>query len=192
MLKVFLGGEGQNELGTRGQSPPGDDAGVLETLLRRVRPLGWQVDGAQPWRSIRKYRAGRGGEHNDAHNVRGLALLAYERACELLAFVRDADGDPLREQAIADAVSTIPELRFAEGFGYELAIVAGVARPNLEAWILCLRGRANTDAMSVSNIKRGLTDEGLELKATADYVAQAEKCSLPVGEGSLADWLRRA
>lgn len=35
MLKVFLGGEGNNELGTRWHVPMGDEPGLVETLLRR-------------------------------------------------------------------------------------------------------------------------------------------------------------
>lgn len=62
MLKVFLGGEGSNDIGTRWHVPMGDSPGVAETLLRRVRPSGWRVAGAMQWRSIRKYRAGAANE----------------------------------------------------------------------------------------------------------------------------------
>jgi hypothetical protein len=79
----------------------GDEPGVVEALLRRVRPSGWRVAAALPWKNIRKYRAGAANQradHADAHNVRGLVLHAYEEACEMLAFVRDVDGELLRER----------------------------------------------------------------------------------------------
>lgn len=50
MLKVFLGGEGSNELGTRWYVPMGDELGVVEALLRRIRPGGWRVAAALPWK----------------------------------------------------------------------------------------------------------------------------------------------
>ena len=58
--RVFLAGEGSDEIGTlayrepyRG-SPP---YGVLEALLRRVHPSGWEVVGGIAWKHIRHYRA---------------------------------------------------------------------------------------------------------------------------------------
>lgn len=107
MLEVFLGGEGNNDIGTRSHTPMGDDAGVVEALLRRVRPTGWRVAGARSWQSIRKYRARaaiKEPAHRDAHNVRGLVLHAYEDACEMLAFVRNIDGEDQREEAIRRAL----------------------------------------------------------------------------------------
>src|SRR5258705_10886531 len=123
MLKVFLGGEGNNELGTRWYVPMGDEPGVVETLLRRVRPSGWRVAAALPWKAIRKYRTGAANQradHADAHNVRGLVLHAYEEACEMLAFLRDVDGELPRDQAIHRALESIADLCFAEMYGYKL------------------------------------------------------------------------
>ena len=100
MIKVFLGGEGANELGTRGQRPPGDDPGVIETLLRRVRPDGWRVEGAIVWKEIRKYQAGAAAHypaHGETYNVLRLLLLAYERDCKMVVFLRDVDGDEGRQ-----------------------------------------------------------------------------------------------
>lgn len=195
MLKVFLGGEGKNEIGTRWQVPMGSEVGVVETLLLRVRPGGWRVGGAMQWQSIRKYRAGvsKGhGEHADARNVLGLVLHAYEEACEVLAFVRDADGDDLRADAIKSALEGIATFGFAEAYRYDLEIVGGVAKPTIEGWILCMLGVSNTDEMTKAGAARELTKTGAELKSTADYIALAENCSLPTGDGSLAAWLAQA
>lgn len=195
MLKVFLGGEGSNDIGTRGQLPMGEDPGVIEVLLRRIRPAGWGVAGGRAWKSIRKYRAGGalGKPHGDeARNVHGLVLHAYEEACEMLAFVRDQDGDELREREIQRVLGMIASFGFAEEYGYELAIVGAVARPRLEGWVLCLRGVIGTDDMSGARVDRELEEAGVALKSTQHYVAIAESCTLPISDGSLRRWLAHA
>jgi hypothetical protein len=195
MLKVFLGGEGNNDIGTRWYQPMGDRPGVIEVLLRKVRATGWRVAGARSWQSIRKYRAGGGlgkADREDAHNALGLVLHAYEEACEMLAFVRDHDGDKIREWEILRVLDGIAGFRFAEEYRYELAIVGGVPRPKLEGWMLCLRGVARTDEMSRTRVDRELAAAQVELKATDQYVAVAEACVLPTGDGSLPTWLARA
>jgi hypothetical protein len=195
MLNVFLGGEGNNDIGTRWYQPMGDQPGVIEVLLRKVRATGWNVASARSWQSIRKYRAGGAlgkAYHADARNVVGLVLHAYEDACEMLAFVRDHDGDELREQEIRRVLDGIAAFGFAEEYRYELAIVGGVARPKLEGWILCLRGVAGTDEMSRMRVDRELAAAQIQLKSTDQYVAVAEACVLPTGDGSLPTWLAHA
>jgi hypothetical protein len=195
MLKVFLGGEGNNDLGTRWHRPSGDSPGVIETLLRRVRASGWHVAAAQDWKSIRKYRAGVARDdpkHEDMHNIRGLVLQAYEAACELLVFVRDRDKDVRREQAALQALASIASLGFAETFHYELAIVGGIAKPNLEGWILCLCGLPGTEEMSPSRVDRELAAIDIVAKSTEHYVAIAESRALPGDGGSLCVWLADA
>jgi hypothetical protein len=194
MIKVFLGGEGKNDIGTRSQDPMGDEIGVVEALLRRVRADGWRVAGAISWQSIRKYRAGAArqrADHADAHNVRALVQRAYEESCELLAFARDVDGEADRERAIRDALATIDVLGFAEEYRYRLAIVGGVVKPKLEGWILCLRGVAGTDSMSRAAVDRALEAAGIELKSTAAYMEIAETGELPTASCSLGDWLEQ-
>jgi hypothetical protein len=53
----------------------------------------------------------------------------------MLAFVRDHDGDDLREQEIRRILDGIADFRFAEEYRYELAIVGGIPRPKLEGWM---------------------------------------------------------
>jgi hypothetical protein len=113
-------------------------------------------------------------------------------ACELLVFVRDDDGDPDRDPAIRDTLGRIASYGFADEYGYELAVVGGLARPKLEGWILCLRGVLCTDEMTRAAVDRVLADSDVGLKSTEDYVAVVEVAVLPRGAGSLADWLRRA
>ena len=192
MLKVFLGGEGKNDIGTRWHDPMGEHAGVIEVLLRRVRASGWQLAGARCWQHIRKYQAGAAQQRpdrEDARNVLGLVLHAYEEAAELLVFVRDRDRDDEREREIQRVLDEMNNYGFADEYRYELAIVGGVALPNLEGWILCLLGVHGTDTMTPSRVDRELATREIEAKSTADYVAVAESCRLPTGNGSLPSWL---
>ncbi len=193
MIKVFLGGEGKNEIGTRSDQPMGDIPGVVEVLLRRVRPTGWDVSGARVWKSIRKYRAGaaRHADHADVHNVLGLVLEAYEHACEMLVFTRDRDTEPRREQQIQQTLARIDtHIRdFAAEYHYELAVVGGVPLPSLEGWILCLLGHHRTDDMSNTRAAAELVTAHVTLKSTEQYVDIAEAADLPTGQGSLPTWL---
>jgi hypothetical protein len=192
MLKVFLGGEGKNDIGTRWHEPMGEHAGVVEVLLRRVRATGWRVASARCWQHIRKYQTGAGRlrpNHEDAHNVLGLVLHAYEEACEMLAFVRDLDAEDQREREIQRVLDEISEFGFANEYHYELAIVAGIAKPKLEGWILCLLGVAGTDAMTRARVDRELAATDIKAKSTEHYVAVIESCALPSGDGSLPAWL---
>jgi hypothetical protein len=119
-------------------------------------------------------------------------LHAYEEACEMLAFVRDGDGDERREQEIRRVLETLATFGFADEYQYELAVVGGVARPKLEGWILWLLGVTGTDAMTPARVDRELATTEIEAKSTAQYVAIAETGALPSGEGSVPDWLAHA
>jgi len=131
-------------------------------------------------------------DHKDARNVLGLVRHAYEEACEMLAFVRDDDGDELREPGISQALAGIASLGFAEEYHYELAVVGGIAKPTLEGWILCLLGVTGTDEMTRAHAARELATTEVEPKSTAQYVAIAETRTLPSGDSSLPAWLARA
>jgi hypothetical protein len=173
----------------------GDDPGVIEVLLRRVRPTGWRVAAARSWTSIRKYRAGSALENahdDDRRNVLGIVLHAYEEACEMLAFVRDRDDNHARAETIHRTLEANPARSFEREYGYRLAIVGGVACPNLEGWLLCLRGVAHTDDMKPAHAERDLEAAGVELKSTEQYVAIAESAALPTGADSLPSWLSNA
>jgi len=190
-VKVWLGGEGPCELGTR--TDGGDEPGVIEALLLRVEPKGWIVEGAQRWKYIRKYRAGhaaRGGRnHEDLHNVLGLALKAKDVGCKVLAFTRDVDADDRRADAIARGIALAGELFPA------LVIVGGVACPAIEGWMLALLGVRDSDAMSRVRTLELLRDREIEKKnadAYVEIVNAADLAHLPVGCGSLTDWLSTA
>ena len=80
-MKVFLVGEGPNELGSWGRHPSYRSAptpGALEALLRRMCADGWEIGGATLWKDIRKYRSGTP-ESAETRHVLGAALDAVER-----------------------------------------------------------------------------------------------------------------
>ena len=196
--KVLVVGEGNNELGV-GDGYGNRARGVVEALLLRVCPEGWECSGKLPWRSIQKFRAG-GARladpgHGDYSNVLGLVLAAQEAAADAVAFSRDVDSDPDREEAIAAALAWIHDE--SEWF---VAVVGGVAKPALEGWMLALQGIAGTDAMSRSRAQERLHTSTIKPKSTEDYIAIVEQAELgaaphfglPSGGESLRQWLASA
>lgn len=139
-----------------------------------------------------RFKAGAGATgayRADVRNVHGLALEAYERGCEMLVFLHDHDDDDARKEAIERALRELTDLRFGDDFRYELAVVEGQPRPEIEGWVLCLMGAHGTDSMSSAKVERELAAAGITSKATADYVAIAESKDLPTQPCSLRTWL---
>jgi hypothetical protein len=194
-IRVFLGGEGPNELGGwfaepefRGESPR---VGVLEALLRRVRADGWDVVGAVRWMKIRKYRAG-GHADDEQRNVLGLALMASEHRADIIAFSRDSDGDRGREASVEAGIAAVGE-KFPDG----PRVAGGVAVQTVEAWILALAGRSRTEEMSRAKLVpaiEALLGAG-NVKQTDRYietVEQADLAKLAADASSLRRWIERA
>jgi hypothetical protein len=186
-VKVFLSGEGPNELGSRfgHRAYQSDDRpGVLHALLARVRASGWEVGGACEWKRIRKYRAGRF-DHEDTRNVLGVALDAREAGCDVLAFSRDMDRDAAREDAVEEGI------RLVEGIG----VIGGVAKPTIEGWILALLQERRTEDMSPRRAEEKLVERGVPAKDGAGMVRVVEEAVLeriPEDAASLRRWLERA
>jgi hypothetical protein len=192
-VKVFLSGEGRNELGSRSGDPvyqSDEEPGVLHALLTRVRASGWEVGGACNWRKIRKYRAS-AAPHEDTHNVLGIALDATEAGCEVLAFSRDVDNDSARQQAVDDGLALIPQT-FADAPG----VIGGVAVPKLEGWILALLGVRGTEALSPKRAEQDLAVKSAARKkdgrAMVRIVEDADLARIPPDAASLHTWLDRA
>lgn len=180
-VKVFLGGEGNNELGRFSEGAPG----VLEALLRRVREAGWNVDAVLPWRQIRKYAA-RPRFSAEQRNVLGLALAAHERGCEILAFSRDAadvhDDDGDYDVAVAHAREVFSTL----------TIIGGLAKPTLEGWVLAAIGHPNTDELSKRKAISILQQE-VGRKDTDAFAESVRNSTSPLPDrGSLGAWVRDA
>lgn len=196
--RVWIVGEGNNELGA-GDGYGGRHRGVLEALLTRVRDAGWECAGKQQWHAIQKFRAGGArlgaANHGDYLNVLGLALEAYEHAADTVAFTRDVDSDPDREDAVAAALAWI-----REESGWLIDVIGGVAKPAIEGWILALRAVPGTDEMSRPRAQAQLAAHGIGAKSSADYVDVVEQAQLgepprfdlPSGAESLRAWLAAA
>lgn len=186
-VAVFLAGEGKNELGSRVGPPAfqtGDHPGVLQILLERVQPTGWEVKGARTWASVRKLRVGRS-EHRDEINVLAIALDAKEAGCDVLAFSRDRDRDEERAEAIKRGIARV------EG----LDVIGGVAIPTLEGWLLALMGERRTEELSPTRAEELLTERGTARKSSSAMAVSAESCDLdaiPDDAWSLRAWLDRA
>ncbi len=189
-VKVWLGGEGRNELGGRGDVPPTERCGVIEALLRRVESDGWRVFGCTRWDQIVKYRAGVGGA--EERNVLGLILRAAEERVEAVAFARDVDSDPDRAKKIEAAIEKAASIIKPP---VPIVIIGGPAKPALEGWVLALHGVRDTDDMSRPRTRDLLVERGIEPKKTDGYVEVIDKAdlgALPPGCESLRRWLDRA
>ncbi len=190
-LKLFLGGEGKNELGSRcGETVYQSDEspGVIEALLRRVPPDGWTVIGACKWCNIVKLRA-RGPSPSDQQNVRGLALEARRAGASILAFTRDSDDDKARPRVISDAI------RVALGDARSLSIVGAAAVPALEGWLLALLGEGGTEIRGKSAVQKAAQEKGIVAKNTpamVEVVRSANFQAIPKDARSLRSWLNDA
>lgn len=193
--RVWIVGEGNNELGA-GDGYGGRDRGVIEALLTRVCDGGWECAGKLQWHAIQKFRAGGArlgaSNHGDYLNVLGLVLEAYENAADAVAFTRDVDSDPDREDAVAAALAWI-----SNESDWLIDVIGGVAKPAIEGWILALRAVAGTDEMSRPRARAYLVEHGIDAKSNADYVDVVEQAELgepdhfglPSGAESLRAWL---
>lgn len=132
--------------------------------------------------------------HGDYLHVLGLVLEAQEDAADAVAFTRDLDSDPEREDAVAAALARI----HAESCPIE--VIGGVAKPAIEGWILALCAVPRTDKMSRDRTLAHLAEHGIGAKSTADYVDVVEQAELgepghfglPPGAESLRAWLATA
>jgi hypothetical protein len=190
-VKVFLGGEGGNELGSRCGDPTyqdGGNLGVIETLLRGVQSTGWSVIGAKKWCQIRKLRS-KGPTPREERNVLGLAHEAERAQARVLAFVRDADDDRNRPKVIADAIGR------AEDLFPKVTIIGSVAIPVLEGWILAMLGEHGTEKLGKAAAQSKLVAKGIARRDTGAMVNAATKVALdrlPKDATSLRAWLTRA
>jgi hypothetical protein len=190
VIRVILAGEGKNELGRfavevafRGDDP---EPGVIEALLRKVRPDGWKVVDAIPWKKTPKLQVGIGGK-GEKLNVERAYHHAKKRGCDVFVFTRDRDKarfahrDDDIEQAIAALDGTGP------------AIVGGIAIEKLESWLAAIAGIEGSEALRRPEEK--LAEFGIGEKDTDAMVRFVEETGLagiPADARSLRRWLERA
>jgi hypothetical protein len=187
-LKVWLGGEGATEVGSRHRGE--DRVGAVEALLRKVEPHGWKVEGATLWSRIPKYVSkaalAPGENHGDTKNVIRLVQRASEHVVDIVAFCRDVDSDDEREAAIELGI------RKASAEWPHIALIGGVAKPALEGWILALAGETGTDTMSRRRSLEKLQERGIPAKDSEAYVEVIEQSNLQrlrPGCDSLTRWV---
>jgi hypothetical protein len=195
----MIAGEGPNELGdwcneVAYQPRAGDRSkaprrtGVLEALLKQVRPDGWRIEGGIPWKKIRKLKAGnhRGAE---ARNVLGLINEAQERNFDVVAFARDRDGDTDRERDFLDGIRDAEKL-----FEQPPAIIGGMAIERLESWVAAVLDVRNAEELSDNQIDSLLKNHGIKPKDGGAMVERIEFCGIEKAKEapSLATWLENA
>lgn len=191
--KVFLAGEGPNDLGGWQKEPMYRDEvpypGILEMLLRKTKPEGWMVVDAIKWQYIRKYRFGEN-KNADKHNVEVACLKAKEKGCDVIAFSRDSDGDEDREVNVQKGIESASTL-----LSDKLGIIGGCAVPCIEGWVLAILGIRHTESLSRTRIEAQIIDSGIEPKNTAAMVEKIEQYGLanvPDDACSLKTWLKSA
>ena len=195
-LKVFLGGEGPNDIGQWGDLPQYRDdpprPGVLNVLLEKVQPDGWQVVDGRRWKRIRKYRAGKH-DNEETQNILGLINTAIDRKCDVLVFCRDRDGDKFQHR-VDDIKAGIEQA--ADILGDRCPMIVGeVAIERLESWLVALSGKTKSETLRKKAVEKTLDQLGINPKSTRDMVAFAEKVDLdrvPDDAESLQRWVTKA
>jgi hypothetical protein len=173
-LRVFVCGEGRNELGSRSGAPAFQsdmEPGVIEALLRRARDTGWEIVGALNWKRLPKLRA-RGPSPDEGQQVARLMLMAQDDyQADVLAYIRDADDE---KQPRCDAHRQGKE----EGAALtpSLNVVGEIAAPSIEGWLLAMLGVSKTEEMTVTKATHLLKDRGIREKNTEDMVRVVETC----------------
>ncbi len=188
--RVFLVGEGPNELGGWAKEPQyvdPDEVGVLQALLEGVAPGAFEVVAARPWSAGgRSFRRG-GATTAEARRVAAWFLDAQEKHCDLLVYVRDEDGDSTRAESHAQGR--------AKGAADHptVDVVGGLAIQAIEGWLLALRGEPKSERVKARAGKKRVQDAGLTCTADmVECVRGADLDRLPPDAHSLRAWLDQA
>ena len=178
-MRVFLGGEGPNELGDLSRTPTNRGEhlrpGVLEVLLRKVKHEGWAVVDALRWKDLKHLRVGGAIKgNNETLNVLKLVHHAREARCDAVAFSRDRDGPRFKQRQLDVDHGIVQAGQQPDALG----MIGGMAIEKLEAWLVALAGIHGTEDMGGVRLERELSQLGIELKSTGQYVAHAEAADL--------------
>jgi hypothetical protein len=195
MKKIFLAGEGPNELGSwhseREQRVPGKEyLGTIETLLRKVNPAGGQVIDGTRWKNVRKYPAPSCGA--EERNVRGAAQMARDAGCDVLAFTRDRDKPENidRQKDIERGIAAVQD-----DSKDTLRVIGGMAIERLESWLCALSGKTKSEKLRKTRVEEILREYGVDPKNTETFVKIVEDADLnklPKDAHSLNRWLDAA
>ena len=189
-MKILLCGEGKTELGgwashpgLRSESP---EAGILESLLKRVKAEGWSIENAVLWKDLKKrdgfprpYRAHNQGPA-EARNILNLVKAARDQGCTAVVFSRDRDCDSNREQDVVAGIERARKLVDDRPF-----IAGGMAVESIESWVASLQGTRNAEASG--NPKALLKVDSLAEKR---HIVESEPFPrIPEDAKSLRSWL---
>ncbi len=196
MMRVFLGGEGVDELGRFAHAPAyavqavrrrevSKEPGILEALVERLKKHPVELVGGLTWHRIPKGRRAVGIGPAEVRNVVGLVTDAQDEGCDAVVFVRDRDCD---EQRAADIEAGI---RIAQERFPDVRIVGGSAVEEIEAWLLAMLGEHNSEShrhpKEVLRDRRGIANR---LDKTR-VVEEARLDQLPDDAASLRQWINR-
>jgi hypothetical protein len=190
--KIFLAGEGKNELGSWAKEiehRDGTQPGVLETIMRKVQPTGWNIKDSICWKNLRKYQAG-SFSRNEKNNVVKVCHKAIEKGCSTVSFSRDLDGVKLRQESIEAGIK-----ESKEKWGNQLDIIGGCAVPCIEGWILAINGVTDTETMSRSKTEAKLKEKGFNEMYTLQMVESINKAgieNIPSDAKNLNKWISSA
>lgn len=148
-LKVFLVGEGPNDIGrwffekTYRDSKGGD--GVIGALARRQVEEGWHVEDGRAWKKLSVLTVG-GGLDVDEKRFNIAKQLTREADCDVLLYARDVDGDEERKALLVSLREANTEVGLA------------VVDPCIEGWLLELRGERKKHGWTKAGSQKALGD----------------------------------
>ncbi|MFZ4734792.1 MAG: hypothetical protein ACOYM9_02545 [Bradymonadia bacterium] len=179
-MRVFLAGEGENELGGWAHQRPFRKQpvypGVIPALLDQVASGSYEIVDAVVWKELTKVAAPRPGQarvRGDDQNLVRARLKAREAGADVLVVLRDTDGDKDRETKLREVASTQPP---------SPKIVLGTPHRKLEAWILACTGETHTESLGEEGLQKALATRGIPNKGTeamVDVAKRAEPGKIP-------------
>jgi hypothetical protein len=191
--RVLLAGEGKTELGDWVVHPSFRDKkplpGVLEALLHKVAPQGWEIRHAIVWKQLTRYRANEPGLGKDELNTRALWLRAVEHDCDLIVFSRDRDRAVERGEAVEKGRKWLDD-KCADS---SLRVIGGMAHECIEAWVLAMSEQRRTEDLPSAGAKQQLVQRGVtDLAAMVNAIGAAALARVPNDARSLLAWLPQA
>lgn len=194
MIKVFLAGEGPNELGGWSKERIYRDGrpllGVLESLARLLAPTGWEVHDAMVWKDIPKLVVGTKGKGLERKTLLAARLHAKESGCHVVLFSRDRDG-PKKDEREREIEAVLAELDAEDG---AVTVAGAVCIERLESWLLALSGRSRTEELGDDKVDAELEKLGVPKKDTRrmlELIARHGLATVPPDASSLRTWMER-
>lgn len=196
MIKVFLAGEGPNELGGWSKERIYRDErpwlGVLESLARHVVPTGWEVRDAMVWKDIPKLVVGTRGKGIERKTLLAARLHAMESGCDVVLFSRDRDGPKKdKHEREREIEAVLAELDGDDG---AVTVAGAVCIERLESWLLALTGRSRTEELGDDKVDLELEELGVPKKDTRRMLELIDRhglAAVPPDAASLRTWMER-